>query len=187
MPMMKSLRTFRLPTLAGHVLQFKADEPREVPESAVKDAMAAGCAFVDASEMPFYDDLSKTKVDFSGDLRKSALYLVLKSIAEENDTKNFDGGGVPKQSVVSEHLGFDVSKRELQDMYQQYLTIKSDGGEFPLHANAANVLRVVEATTNAELIELGKEFGFEDKNLKGRSSKELRRLLYVKLNGNVVG
>ncbi len=187
MPKMISLRTFRLPTLSGHVLQFTANQERDVPEAAVKDAMTAGCAFVDASDTPFYDDMSKAKVGFSDSIKKSTLYLVLKSIAEDNEAKNFDGGGVPKLSVVNDKLGFDVSKREVQDMYQQYLSIKSDGGEFPLHANAPNVLRVVEATTNAELIELGKEFGYEEANLKGRSTRDLRRILFTKLNDAAVG
>src|SRR5690606_22283912 len=126
MPQMKSLRTFRLASTTGHVVQFIANEARDVHPDLVQEAMAHGCVLVDPADQPFYDDLARAKVDFTGDIRKSMLYLAVKSLAEENDTRKFDAGGSPKAAVVGDMLGLTIGKREVNDMFQQYLTIRQD-------------------------------------------------------------
>lgn len=187
MPQMLSLRKFRLETTTGHVVLFEANTPRFVPDAAVPEAMKAGCVPAESADIPFYDDLSRAKVEFQGDIRKSMLYLAIRVIAERNDPKEFDGGGVPKHEVVSARLGFDVSRQEVLDVFQQYLQAKSEDREFGLHPQAQNILRVIEAETKAELVELAKEFGVEEKQAKGLSVRELRKFLLTKFNGIATG
>lgn len=186
MPVMKSLRRFRLASTNGHVMQINVGD-NDVPEPLVEEAMASGMILADEADAPRYEDNARAKVDFTGEVRKSMIFLACKAIAEENDISNFDGGGSPKTSVVSDMLGLSVTKRELNDVYQIYLTLKQSGEQYDLHPNAPNIMRVIEAQSPAELRELCEEFGIDPKSTEGRSSKELRRLALVKLNGNAAG
>lgn len=183
MPNMISLRSFRLESTKGHVLQFIAKEPKFVPEAVVSEAMAAGCVMEDATDAPFYDDLSRAKVEFVGDVRKSMIFLAVKRLMEENDHKKFDGSGTPKHEAVSEALGFDVVHSEVAELYQQYLQVVAEDLDFALHPSAPNIQRVLEAASKAELVELAVEFGVEDKKAKGLTVRDLRKLLLVKLSG----
>lgn len=186
MPIMKSLRSFRLASTTGHVMQIKAGDNNVHPD-LVPEAMQAGLVPADAADAPVFEDLARAKVDFTGEVRKSMIFLAIKTLAEENDVQKFDGGGTPKASVVSDMLGLSVVKRELNDVYQLYLTAKASGEEYQLHPNAPNILRVLEAGSYAELFELGKEFGVTEKAMEGLSVKDTRRLVLVKLNGNAAG
>lgn len=184
MPTMISLRTFRLETTKGHIVSFVAKEPKFVPDAVVSEAMAAGCVPADESDQPFYDDLSRAHVEFTGDVRKSMLYLAIKSVVDKNDvTKDFDGAGVPKHEAVSAALGFEVFQAEVAAVYQQYLQVLAEDIDFPLHPAAPNIQRVLEAANKAELVELAVEFGNEEKKVKGLSVRDLRKMLLVKLSG----
>lgn len=183
MPEMISLRSFRLATTAGHVMLFEANTPRVVPDDVVQAAMTAGCVPTKEGDAPFYEDLSRVKVEFQGDLRRSTIFLGVKAIVEANETKDFDGGGVPKVDAVSARLGYDVNRKEVIDVYQQYLTAKSNDQEFALHPQAQNILRVIEADDKAELIALAVEFGVEEKKAKGLVVRDLRKLLLTKFSG----
>lgn len=183
---MKSLRAFRLASTTGHVKRIVVGE-NDVHDDLVKDAMAAGMVPVDAKDATYHEDKSKAKVDFTGDVRASILHLALKSVAEENDMAKFDAGGSPKVAVINEMLGMQIGKKELNEGYQQYLTIKSEGGDFVLHANSPNIIRVLEAESGKELKALGEELGYDQKKLEGQSEREMRRLLLVKLSGNSTG
>lgn len=183
MTMMISLRTFRLASTTGHIHQFEAKVPSDVAEALVPEAMAAGCVPVDADDIPFLEDLSRAKVEFQGDVRRSMLYLAVKLIAEENNPKNFDGGGTPKTSVVTARLGFEIARQELLDVYQIYQSVKADSREYVLHPSAPNILRVLEADSKGELVELAAEFGVDADKAAGLQMRDLRKLLLVKFNG----
>lgn len=184
MPLMISLRNFRLETTKGHVVAFTANEPKFVPDAAVSEAMAAGCAPADKADQPFIDDLSRAKVEFTGDVRRSMIYLAIEAVVEKNDvTKDFDGAGVPRHTAVSECLGFEVFQPEVTNIFQQYLQAKSEDVEFALHASAPNIQRVMEAKSKAELVALAVEFGNDEKSAKGLVVRDLRKSLLVKLSG----
>src|SRR5690606_11532238 len=129
MPEFVSLRTFRLESTTGHVVLFEANKPRFIPDALVSEAMAKGCVPVDAADVPFYEDQSRAKVEFTGDIRKSMIYLAVKHLAEQNNVKDFDGGGTPKTASVSGLIGYEVSRQEVVDLFQQYLQLKSEGQE----------------------------------------------------------
>lgn len=184
MPNMISLRSFRLASLTGHVVQFEAKKPTFVPDAAVSEAMAAGCVPENESDIPFYEDVDRAKVEFTGDVRKSMLYLAAQAVAKRNNPKDFDGGGTPKTQVVADMLGYEVSREELLSVYQQYLQVQQENLDYALHPNAANIMRVIEAGSKAELLELASEFGVPDDKAKGLSVKDLRKLLLVKFSGH---
>lgn len=187
MPQMKSLRKFRLASTSGHIIHFNPDEPAFVPPQAVQEAMAAGCVPVDPAEAAKFDDAGRAKVDFNGDLRKSILYLVMRSLHQENDSRKFDAGGVPKATVVEGITGLNTGKAEIADAWRAFLNANSNGEDVALHSSAENVLRVLDAESPQELVELGKEFGAEESDMAGLSMKELRRKLLSRLGGNAAG
>jgi hypothetical protein len=186
MPKMLSLRSFRLATLTGHVVQFVANEPKDVPDAVVKYAMEAGCVPVNKEDVPYYDDTRKIDVEFQGDIRRSIIWLVIDAIATENDPKKFDGGGLPKHEVICDRLGYTVARDEIRTIYQLYLGAKQNNREFVLHPAAQNVRRVVDAESKAELLELAAEFGLEEAKIKALSSRDLRKTMLQKFGGTPV-
>lgn len=183
MPEMISLRKFRLETTLGHVIQFESKKPKYVPDDAVADAMKHGCVPADESDTPFFEDMSRAKVEFQGDVRKSLIYLAVKQTVEKNDHRQFDGADNPKHEVLSDLLGFEVFPQEAVAMFQQYLSAKKEGIEFPLHPAAVNVQRVMECSSKTDLVDLAVEFDVPEKKAKGLVAKDLRKLLLVKFSG----
>lgn len=182
MPKMKSLRSFTLSTLTGHTIAFVAGEPSHVPPNAVSEAMKHGCVPVDASEVPHADDPSRPVVEFAGDIRQSMLYLVIDQIVKKNDPKEFTGAGQPREALVSERLGFDVSAKEVVKVFQLHQQGVKEETTYELHPHAVNIARVLEAD-KAELKELALEFGVEEPDFKGLDAKALRRKLLMLFGG----
>lgn len=187
MPEMISLRSFRLASKTGHVVLFEANTPRFVPDAVVSDAMAAGCVPVDKADIPFYEDVTRAQVEFEGDARRSTIFLAIQAIVESNDIKEFDGGGVPKAEAVSNRLGYTVARDEVRAIFQMFMTARKENREFGLHPQAMSIMKVIQADTKQELIELAIEFGVAETRAKGLSTRDLRKLLLTKFNGRVHG
>lgn len=183
MPDFISLRSFTVTSTLGHSATFEAGVPKSIPMALVPAAMEAGCVPVDAADVPFHEDMTRVKVEFTGGLRASMIYLALQDIIEKNQAKEFDGGGTPNVPAVEKRIGYDVTRKEVVDVYQQLLQCKTDNKEFALAPNADNVMLVIKAEDRAELTELAKEFGIAEENCKGLQIRELRKLLLVRLNG----
>ena len=183
MPQMKSLRNFRLATLTGTVVQVKANVPFYVPQHAVEDAMKAGCVPVDENDLEFAEAQINSRVEFSGGLRASLIYLAIDTVVSENKPKNFDAGNMPKLDVIADRVGFQVSPAELRELFQQHMSNKADGKEYDVHPKAALITQVMSATTKAELLELCVEQGIPEDKAKGENMAGMRKLLLTKLNG----
>lgn len=184
MPQMISLRSFRLETKTGHVLQFVAREPMYVPPSAVPDAMAAGCVPASEADVPFVEDSTRTRVEFVGDIRKSMLFLAIGEIVQRNIAKEFDGSGTPKTAVVADLIGFEVARREVVELFQKFMETR--GQDLELHPAAENIRHVLRAEDKAELMELAEEFGLDTAKAKGLQIRDLRKQLLIKLGGVAV-
>lgn len=187
MKMMNSLRRVRVPTKSGHVLIFDPGEPRAVPDAAVVDAQKYGCVVVDDSGTVAPEESSKVSFDYSGDLRKSVVYMAVKEMIKENTPSDFDAGGNPKAAVVSERIGVDITAGEVRDAFRMYQRGQSENREIELSTEAQNVLRVVHAEGKRELADLAKEFGFDDAEVKGMTARSLRQRLMRHFTGMVVG
>lgn len=184
MPLMLSLRPFRLATTTGHVVVFEANVPKDVPAAVVSEAMKYGCVPVDGAEaVPFSDNGPAPRVEFAGDVRRSMIFLAVKQIVEINDVKNFNGAGHPKVDVVAARLGFDLTEKELVQVFQLYMQSVKENTTYDLHPNAPNIARVLEADGKADLTDLAKEFGVDPEDLKGLNSNTIRKRLLLKLGG----
>jgi hypothetical protein len=180
---MISLRTFRLATTKGHIILFKAKEPRPVPNDAVTDAMAAGCVPTHPDDAPLFEDLAKAKVEFQGDLRRSIIFLAMEVIAKENNSKQFTAGGRPKTAVMVDRLGFELTDSEIGAAWQDYMTVKGSGDDVQLHPNAIEVMKVLGADSLEGLRAIARQQNINSKELEGVSVRDLRRVLLVKLSG----
>lgn len=187
MPLMISLRKFRLASTTGHVIQFKPKEPVYVPDDAVPEAMAQGCVPANEEDVPFYEDMSRARVEFQGDIRRSLIITAIERVMDRNDHRDFTGGGVPRHKVLGDLLGFEVFESEVSPLYQQYLSAKKEGVDIPLHPATDNVKRVLDASGKADLVDLAVEFGVEKKKAEGLVTKDLRRMLLVKFSGIAPG
>lgn len=183
MPDMISLRKFNLPTTTGHMISFLPNIPVYVADAAVPAALAAGCVPADESQRPIFDDLARTRMEFSGDIRKSILHMAIAEVMEENDIKKFDGSGQPKPEIISDRLGFPVLKDERRIAWELYVAAKKEGIEVPLHKDAAKVLEIVDAETKAELLILAEDCGVPTAQAKGLTVKDLRKLLLARFSG----
>jgi hypothetical protein len=187
MPLMHSLRNFRLASTSGHVVVFSAGKPTFVPDAAVQEAMKNGAAPVNADELPFFEEQGRAKVDFAGDARRSILHLAISEIVAENNIKEFDGSGSPSVTAVEKRVGFDVTKEEVVNVFREYHAFKSEGREYVLHPAAANILKIVRAEGKRDLLDLAAEFvtDFEANkaNYTGLDAKALRKTLLVRLSG----
>lgn len=184
---MISLRNFRLATTRGHVVHFKAKEPKLVPDEIAAEAMAAGCVPTREADAPFIDDLTRAKVEFQGDIRRSVLLLALDTIAKANNAKHFNGAGVPKANILSDRLGFDVTPTEVNAAWQEYNAAKSQGVDLPLHPEAANVVAVLGAEDRETLAALAVQFDVPKDKLEGLSTRDARKLLLTKFHGLSAG
>jgi hypothetical protein len=185
---MVSLLDRRVTSLKGHIVLFKAKVPRLVPQEIVEECMAAGCAPTDLAEVKPQDDVSRARVEFTGDIRRSMLYLTVKMIAEENNVKNFDAGGYPKSAVVSNLLGFEINRDELVKVYQIYQNAKNTGEPVTLHASAADILRVLEADSKEELQAIAADIAPDMlARIEGKQVRDMRKILLLKFNGQSLG
>lgn len=180
---MISLRTFRLATTRGHVIHFQAKKPKFVPDEIAAEAMAAGCVPTKDADAPFIDDLSRSKVEFQGDIRRSVLLLAVDVLAKENDSKNFSGAGIPKIKVLSDRLGFDVTTSEVTAVWQEYMGAKNNGVDLPMHPDADKVIAVLCAEDRESLRALAVQFGVPVDRLDGLPTRDARKLLLTKFHG----
>ena len=186
MPKMVSLRDFRLATLSGHVLIFEARVPRDVPDAAVEEALTAGCAMINPNETPDFDDMTRQKFDLEADLRQSVIYLVCADLVKRNRPIDFDGGGMPREGVVSNIVNFEVGKKELNDVWQTYLTAKSEGREHGVHEKAADVLRIIQAENKNDLLEIAADLGLDLDQFDGKQTKTIRSALLKSFPGAIL-
>ena len=186
MPLMKSLRRFRLASLTGHVINFEPNKPINVPKAVLSEALAAGCALVDESGELLDDsamerDDSSVHTGFAPALRESVLILTLDGIRKHNRASEFDAGGVPLPDVVAKRSNIETNKKEVGQLWRKLLeqVNGTDDAELKLHPDAVKV-EVIEED-GATVIELhvaeddmGKVIGRN-----GSVAKALRTLLKV--------
>ena len=180
MPDMISLRSFVLPSLLGHRIVFESNKPTNVPDDVVPEAMAAGCVPADESQRPFIDEVSRAKVDFSGALRNSLLTLAIDELVKQNNSKTFDGAGLPKIDALKNILGFEVFKDERTAIFRAYMSARQKGETPTLHPDAREVLKIIQLESKSELLELA---GPDDVVATGLTTKELRKHLLMKYSG----
>lgn len=187
MPKMISLRRFHLASVSGLSYMFEPGVETEVHPLAVQEAMARGAVPVDATTIPFADNDARVRIDYQSDLRRSLIFLAIKSVVEANNVRDFDGANMPKRTVISDRLGIEVGAKELVDVYQAFTASRNEGRDFALHPSCEAVLRVVDATTLGELLDYAEEMGKKKADYKGLQIRDVRKALLTELSGVNLG
>lgn len=142
MPVMKSLRAFRLATLSGHVIQVPANTPVHIPDGVMSQALAEGMVPTDEpiateavvptapppAEPP---DLSDADLDDPVDedeepsvdaLLEDAIRVVL----ERADPDDFKADGSPKANVVNAELPLHVDRVSATVVAEAFARMQDD-------------------------------------------------------------
>lgn len=190
MPLMKSLRRFRLASLTGHVINFEPNKPINVPKAVLSEALAAGCALVDESGELLDDsamerDDSSVHTGFAPALRESVLILTLDGIRKHNRAGEFDAGGVPLPDVVAKRSNIETNKKEVGQLWRKLLeqVNGTDDAELKLHPDAVKVVDIAQADNHADLDLLADELGLKDK-VEGMKVRDKRQRLLAHFNGS---
>lgn len=180
MPMMISLQKFLLSTTKGHMVRFEPNVPTYVDDEIVSDAMAKGCVVADESARPFFDQVARERVEFTGTLRSSLLTLAIADVAKENQPKTFDGAGLPKLDAIQKRLGFEVFKTERTEAFQTFMAAKKQKEEIQLHPDAKTVYEILRAENKDDLT---KYVTPGDDLAVGLTTADLRKHLLVQYSG----
>jgi hypothetical protein len=190
MPLMKSLRRFRLASLTGHVINFEPNKPINVPKAVLSEALAAGCALVDESGELLDDsamerDDSSVHTGFAPALRESVLILTLDGIRKHNRAGEFDAGGVPLPDVVAKRSNIETNKKEVGQLWRKLLeqVNGTDDAELKLHPDAVKVVDIAQADNHADLDLLADELGLKDK-VEGMKVRDKRQRLLAHFSGS---
>lgn len=117
--LMRSLRTFTLRSLTGHVIPFVKNEPRLVPATVIHEAMEKGAVPEDETVLEVADE--EVIEDPRGLDREEQVKAALISIRAKNGRDDFTAGGKPKVGVVKDSVGFVVDQREIAKIWQMIL------------------------------------------------------------------
>jgi hypothetical protein len=116
--MMYMPRDFVLISKFGHAVNFVANEHVRVPYPVIDEAIAIGAVFANKEDQKILVDEPKEVVTPDlGFEREQKLYDAMHQIAKENDPDQFTPGGKPKLSVLVELLGYDIDRKEANDVW----------------------------------------------------------------------
>lgn len=116
MPLMKLRRAYRLATTKGHAVAFEKDKPVYVPPEIVAEAVAIGAEAVDGEvDVTPQDPPPKNSGPADALEREKQLLDAMAMLVAENVRENFTAGGVPTQKAMERLLGFEVSRKEIND------------------------------------------------------------------------
>lgn len=130
MPYVKSLRSVRIATLSGHVVDIPAMRPTFVPDPAYEEARANGCVMCDEhGKIVIEDGLSSAALHDDPDeipflppeerdipeKRSRVVKLAVLKCFKRNNREDFGTNGVPKAQVVTRMIGFQVTAGEVAE------------------------------------------------------------------------
>lgn len=160
MPFMICARNYTLATTSGHTIGFKANEPRNVPDVCVPDALKVNIIFAKSSDLDGMLDKqdaesarAPARYELTGHYRTCAILAVMDEIVTRNATHEFTGGGRPKVSVVRNELNMQsVSEHEVSKLWDTYRDCKNNGLDLPTAPDLDDLLRVQRCTAMSDAL-----------------------------------
>lgn len=174
--MMKCARNFTLRSLSGHILHFKADTPRQVPDSCIDEALSVNIIPCDGFAPEADEKAPKTvRVHaMSADLREAVLLHAIDELYREGSPKDFDGGARPKAHSISDRAGLDISATERSKLWDKYRDLKGANVDLPRPRNFDLVVDAQRMNTKTDLLSYAKELGLDAGPLAGNTLKEIK-------------
>lgn len=120
-------RDYILRSVYGYTVEFKANEPVIVPSRVIDEAIAIGAVFTNAVEQRLnVTEPPKVEEVPQGFERKQKLYDALAVIAERNSPEEFTPGSKPKLEAVKTAVGFDVDRKEVNDVWNSVMQARAN-------------------------------------------------------------
>lgn len=176
-----SNRNVTLRSKTGHVIFFKAGEPRDVPVPVRREAMAIG--IIPADGKPDTVENIETEasrvVAIPAALRDALIFFALERIREENETAKFDAAGRPKVDAVNAYFyGFlNINANDRSRYWDEYRALVGSGEEIPTDKNLTAFLEIAGVTSRDEVLDHGKTLGVKSEVLEALSVRDARRVL----------
>lgn len=119
MPQFVMNRDRIVPTLSGHCIRFKKDEPTHVPAHLVSEVMNAGA--VPVEELPEEETVRAETGENDPALRKQKILEAFAAMAARNQRGDFDAAGRPHPKPLSALCGFRVDAKERDRVWEEYM------------------------------------------------------------------
>lgn len=127
MKMMYMPRDYMLVAGSGHSFQFKANEPQAVPDVAVDDVIKIGGVFYNKEEQKILvDEPPSIEVPAMGFAREQKIFDACVELINKNSNEAFTPGGKPKLDAVKEIVGFDVDRKEVNDVFSKAMQAQAN-------------------------------------------------------------
>lgn len=180
--MMVCPRNYTLRTTTGHVIEFKANVAKRVPDNCVELALAVNIlpASKDAT-LPAHRDTSAlgfTKVRAMPQLLREAIVMrCIDELVREGAKESFSGGGRPKVNVVRDRVGIDVTAGEMEKAWNRYRELIGANEDLPTHRNLDLVYDIQQTSSPKALREYAELLELTPAEIQGLSVSELKSAL----------
>ena len=119
--LMKLHRDYVLKTLLGHSIQFIKNQPVNVPELVVREAVAIGAVEAETEAPPnVIEDAPADNSPADPLEREEQIFAAIKVLVEKNDTNDFTAANSPKAAALSREVGYTVERKEIGPLWQRY-------------------------------------------------------------------
>lgn len=119
MPQYTLNRDFVLRNTKG-VISFVKNEPTNVPQYMVMDAVQIGAEAVGAETPSLVPVDEKREVSPEGEDRQEQILTAVALLVEKNDSNDFTSMGSPSVKAVEGVLGFDVDRGEVIEAWKLF-------------------------------------------------------------------
>lgn len=128
MSLMYMPRNFTLRSRFGPVVDFVANEERNVPQMAVDEAIAIGAVFVNRQEQKILvEDPPAPKAPSMGFQREQEIFDACVQLAEKNNPEDFTPNSKPKLEPVKTLVGYDVDRKEINTVWMKVMSARANG------------------------------------------------------------
>lgn len=126
MPWFKLNRNYALSTTKGHSVNFKKGERTWVPQGIVQEALAIGAQPEDSIDELLPQQQTPEKKVLDEAARKQKVFDAFEKLLLRAARGDFSASGHPHPRKLEELLGFDMSQKERESLWEQYHAMKAE-------------------------------------------------------------
>lgn len=120
-------RDYKLLSLTGYSIQFRANVPTIVPSRAIDEAIAIGAVFSNKEEQKVLVDEPRKLIEPAvGFEREQHIYDACTKIMISNHPDDFTPGSKPTIAAVRALVGYDVDRKEINDIWNKVMSAQAN-------------------------------------------------------------
>ena len=120
MPNFTLNRNYVLRSLSGRSYEFRKGEPLNIPEQAVREAVAVGATPSDGSDPNVLVDEKVDKTPQDPTTRRNDIMAAMLKLINKSDRTDFTAGGTPHPDAITKIVGYGVQGSEIQVVWNAY-------------------------------------------------------------------